>query len=270
MSGRRGHRGPVETTAPRRSTAGVAVVVTLLAGGATSFAADPRIAIPVLALLIGAVWWTHRSARGQLRDATILVAALWLFLAIPSPLLWPLSGLLALVLTALWARRRGRWPQWRAWLRVGRIGPFAWAMCAVIALMSVVGLLIWNHLADGELPPAYSELAQSVPLPAAVAGAFAFFVINGAIEDSIWAGVLLSATERLVPPWLAITTVAASFGLAHLHGVPDGPIGVLMAGSWGLVLALLRLRTGGMGATYLAHVVADATIAAMLLPAALA
>lgn len=40
-----------------------------------------------------------------------------------------------------------------------------------------------------------------------------------------------------------------------------------MAGFWGLLLTTLRLRTGGMLATYLAHVCADAVIVAMLLPA---
>lgn len=258
-----------QRVASGRGAAALALVVTLVAGGAPSFSSELLVVVPVLGFLVVAVWWSHRHAVGQLRDATVLVAALWLFLAIPSPILWPLPGVAALLVAGLWAWRRGRWSQWREWLRVGRIGPFAWAMWALIVVLSVVGLLAWNHLFDGELPEAYRDLAQDVSPGAAIAGAFAFLVVNGAIEDSIWAGVLLSATERLVPSWLAIVTVAASFGLAHLNGVPSGPVGVVMAGSWGLVLALLRVRTGGMGATYLAHIVADATIVLMLLPAVL-
>lgn len=265
------HRAPATGTADvvSRRTAAVVLVVTLLAGAAPAFAADLRIAIPAMAVLAAAALYGRREIPGQVRDATVLVAALWLFLAIPSPALWPLPGLAALLVAGAWAWRRGRWPQWREWLRIGRIGRFAWAMWGLIVVLTVLGLLTWNQVFDGELPRAYQQLAQGVPVPVATTGALAFLVVNGAIEDSIWAGVLLSATERVLPAWLAVGAVAASFGLAHLHGVPGGLVGVLMAGAWGLVLALLRIRTGGMGATYLAHIAADATIVVMLLPAAL-
>lgn len=61
---------------------------------------------------------------------------------------------------------------------------------------------------------------------------------------------------------------AASFGLTHLNGVPGGVVDVLTATSWGRV-GVLRLRTKGTLATYLAHVFADATIIALLIPAAI-
>lgn len=259
----------MERVAASQVAGALSLVVTLLAGAALNLAGDLRVAVPVVVALVGVAAWAHRHGPGQLRDATVLVGLLWVTLALPWPLLWPVSGALALALTALWACRRGRWPQWREWLRVGRVDGVAWAMCGVIALLSVAGLLIWNQLLGGELPSGYHDLVQGVPVPVAIVAILLFLVVNGAIEDSIWAGVLLSAGERLVPRWLAIGTVAVSFGLAHLHGVPDGVVGVLMAGSWGLVLALLRVRTGGMGATYLAHVVADATIVLMLLPSLL-
>lgn len=263
---------PVGVTAGTISwrPAAVTLVVVLLAGAAPSFAGELRIAVPAIAVLTAAALLGRRHLPGQVRDATTLVAVLWLFLAVPSPALWPVPGLAALLVAGLWAWRRRRWLQWRDWLRVGRIGRFAWVMWALIVVLTVLGLLVWNQLFDGELPRAYQQLAQGVPVPVATSGALVFLIINGAIEDSIWAGVLLSAAERVLPAWLAVGAVALSFGLAHLHGVPGGLVGVLMAGAWGLVLALLRIRTGGMGATYLAHIAADATIVVMLLPAALA
>ncbi len=59
---------------------------------------------------------------------------------------------------------------------------------------------------------------------------------------------------------------AVAFGVAHVNGVPNGLVGILLAAVWALMLSYLRLRTGGMLATYLAHVVADATIVAVLIP----
>lgn len=256
----------VNRAATSRIAGALALLVILLAGLALNLAADLMVTLPVLLTLVAGSVWAHRHGPGQLRDATILVALLWVVLAVPWPLLWPGSGVLALVLAGLWAWRRGHWPQWRQWLRVGRIDPVAWAMCGVIALLSVVGLLTWNRLLGGELAAGYSDLVQGVPTPVAVIAILLFLVVNGAIEDSIWSGVLLSAGERLLPPWLAMGAAALSFGLAHLHGVPDGVVGVVMAGSWGLVLGFLRMRTGGMVATYVAHIVADTTIVLMLLP----
>ncbi len=63
---------------------------------------------------------------------------------------------------------------------------------------------------------------------------------------------------------------ALAFGLAHFNGVPSGLAGIILAATWALMLAYLRMRTGGMLATYLAHVVADATIVAVLIPPLLA
>ncbi|WP_140399941.1 hypothetical protein [Aeromicrobium sp. PE09-221] len=49
-------------------------------------------------------------------------------------------------------------------------------------------------------------------------------VVNGAIEDSMWAGVLLGATERLVPAWLAVGSVAISSASGICTASPDGPV----------------------------------------------
>ena len=56
-----------------------------------------------------------------------------------------------------------------------------------------------------------------------------------------------------------------SFGLAHAHGFPRGVIGVVLAGSWAAMLGVLRHHTRGLAAPIVAHVVADATIATVVL-----
>ena len=61
---------------------------------------------------------------------------------------------------------------------------------------------------------------------------------------------------------------ATSFGVARAHGFPRGVTGVLLAGVWGYLLGLLRQRTGGLLAPVLAHVVADGTIAYVLVSSA--
>jgi len=143
-------------------------------------------------------------------------------------------------------------------------------MVVAVAVVSVVALVIWQSLLDGQLPSTYRQLTESVSPPAAVAGALGFAIVNGAIEDSIFFGVLLTPLLRQFPSGVAVVMAALAFGLAHSNGVPNGLVGIVLAGTWALMLGYLRTRTGGMLATYLAHVVADATIVAVLVPPLLA
>ena len=64
----------------------------------------------------------------------------------------------------------------------------------------------------------------------------------------------------------AVVLQALAFGVLHLHGVPNGPVGMVMAGVWGLLLGVLRLRSRGLLAPYVTHIAADATIVVLMLP----
>lgn len=54
--------------------------------------------------------------------------------------------------------------------------------------------------------------------------------------------LLLTASQRTLPAAAAVVLTSASFAAAHLHGVPNGPIGVGMVLLWGLALSFLRSR----------------------------
>ena len=91
-------------------------------------------------------------------------------------------------------------------------------------------------------------------------------MVNAAVEEAIFRGVLQEAATAAYGVPLGIALQAVAFGLLHLVGVPSGVVGAVMAGGWGLALGILRWRTGGIVAPYLAHVAADLTIVLMLLP----
>lgn len=252
-----------------RRWAAVGVVTVLLAGVAPTFAARPVVAASALALLAVMALVVWRDAPASLVDTLILTALLWLLLAVPFTGLWPLPAAAALVLTAVFAWRARRLQTWRRWWRRGHADRSTWWLVTAIVVVTAVSLVTWQRLSGAGLGQSYAEAAVSVPVPLLALGVFGFLAVNGAVEDSIWSGVLLSAAERVLPVRVAVGVVALSFGLAHLQGVPGGLVGAGMAGAWGALLALLRLRTGGMLATYLAHIAADATIVVILLPAAL-
>lgn len=58
----------------------------------------------------------------------------------------------------------------------------------------------------------------------------------------------------------AVVLQAVLFGAAHFAGFPSGPVGMIMAGVWGFVLGVMRVRSGGILITYLVHVTANAVI----------
>lgn len=257
---------------PGTAARGRLVAVALLAMGAAQpvvGASLPLTAIcAVVAVVLGV--WLRSDDAPEAQDAAVLIALLYLIGAVPGVGLWPTGPAIALALTAVVSWRAGRLAWWRGWLRVGQFDGLTWALMGAIAAVSVVALLLWQALFDGQLPDAYRELAKSVPAPVAVVGALGFAVVNGAIEDSFFFGVLLTPMLRYFPSKWAVVLTAAAFGFAHWNGVPNGLIGVVLAGTWALMLGHLRTRTGGMLATYLAHVVADATIVAVLIPPLLA
>jgi uncharacterized protein len=103
-----------------------------------------------------------------------------------------------------------------------------------------------------------------MPLAVLVVGGLLFVVANAALEELIYRGVFQDGLERLMGPGAAIAIQAASFGILHAHGVPRGPAGAVLAGVWAVMLGMLRRRAGGLLAPFLAHAVADATIAVII------
>lgn len=122
----------------------------------------------------------------------------------------------------------------------------------------------WQRLFDGRLPAAYVDAAAGRSLWLLVAAGFS--LLNAAVEEVIFRGVLQTALERVTGPIVAIVVQAVAFGVLHIVGAPTGVIGAVMAGEWGILLGLMRWRTHGLLAPYVAHVAADATIFVMLLP----
>ncbi|MCI0158112.1 CPBP family intramembrane metalloprotease [Leifsonia shinshuensis] len=221
------------------------------------------------ALLASVAILASRTPSPALACSSVLVAGLYAVGPLPIAGLWPLAGLLALAIAAVYALSRGELRAWRSWLRIGRLRWDTWLWLFCMIAVTAFALLLWSNLTGGSLPPAYREAARSVSPEAAAAGGLIFLVLNGLVEDAVFFGVVLTAALTHLPPRTAIVVTSIAFGIGHFAGVPGGYIGVVMAAVWAILLAALRVRTGGMLATYLAHVAADATIVAILLPRAI-
>jgi membrane protease YdiL (CAAX protease family) len=96
-------------------------------------------------------------------------------------------------------------------------------------------------------------------------GVVVFAMLNGALEELVYRGVLLSALDAaLGASALSLALQAIAFGAMHIHGFPSGAAGVGLASIYGLMLGLVRRQARGMLGPWLAHVLADVTIGAIL------
>ena len=134
-------------------------------------------------------------------------------------------------------------------------GGTPWPIAMILALMGSILLvggvtplaltswLLWTT-------PDLSDLTQSpllkVPKLWLVIGSLLFSVINPALEELIWRGVLQTQLRAQWGLTVTLLLQALSFGLQHLHGFPRGVIGVVLATLWAIPLGLLRHHTSGL------------------------
>lgn len=246
------------------------VVAVLLATGlaavvptaATSSAALPASVVLLVVLSTLAV----RSSSVAVRQSVLLVDLLFVAVAVGVLGLWPVPAAIAVVL-AWWLSGRGvDEHRWSAWCRRGRTRDLPWLVAGTV-VVTAGALLAWQRLFDGKLPREYVDAAAGQPWWAIVLAGVAFSLLNAAVEEIVFRGVLLSALTDVLGVRVAVVLQAVAFGVLHLHGVPSGPVGMVMAGAWGLLLGVMRVRSRGLLAPYVTHIAADATIVLLMLPA---
>ena len=134
-------------------------------------------------------------------------------------------------------------------------------LCAAVTPLALVGWVMLLH-------PDFSDLTSSLPKldrHVLVLGAIAFSISNASGEEWIWRGIIQSRLTALFPPYFAVGVQALSFGIAHAHGFPRGLVGMTLAGFWALMLGALRRHSSGLLAPVAAHIVADTTIAIIVI-----
>lgn len=265
------HAVTAELAAPVRSGSRPwHVVAVLLATGlaavvptaATSSAVLPASVVLLVVLSALAV----RSSSVAVRQSVLLVDLLFVAVAVGFLGLWPVPAAVAVVL-AWWLSGRGvDEHRWSSWCRRGRwTRDLPWLVAGTV-VVTAGALLAWQRLFDGTLPQAYVDAAMGQPWWAIVLAGVGFSLLNAAVEEVVFRAVLLSALTDVLGVSVAVVLQAVAFGVLHLHGVPSGPVGIVMAGAWGLLLGVMRIRSRGLLAPYVTHIAADATIVLLMLP----
>jgi membrane protease YdiL (CAAX protease family) len=155
------------------------------------------------------------------------------------------------------------------WFASGRIDRTSWALTVIVALLSAAALMVWARWTDNlGIGERMMRDAAQLPRPVLVmVGLPLFALLNAATEEGVYRGVLQTSLARaFARPSVVVILQALAFAAAHyLAGFPNGAAGYLMAAAYGVALGYLRLRTGGLAAPFVAHVIADLVIAYTLL-----
>jgi membrane protease YdiL (CAAX protease family) len=150
------------------------------------------------------------------------------------------------------------------WARVGRLDRNVLLLVLGSAAVAAGALVVWFEVVHPDVSDLLRELPQ-VPAWQLVLLALVFSMANAAVEETIFRGLLLHALDAaLGVGWAPVVLQAAAFGMLHLHGFPRGWLGVGLATIYGLMMGVLRRRSGGMLAPWLGHVAVDAAIVGIM------
>jgi membrane protease YdiL (CAAX protease family) len=175
------------------------------------------------------------------------------------PWLWlgPLTGYTILLAGVPQLRRTAYRP------RIGELTRGTVIATLSSAVLSVVILVGYQVV----LQPDVSASGAALPVDALGGWAICallFPIHNASLEELIFRGILFDAIEAEWGCLVAVVGTAVFFGYGHLHGYPPGWTGACLAGVYALLLGFLRIQSAGLLLPILAHIVADATIFAVL------
>jgi hypothetical protein len=259
---------------------GVPATVSTWAGWSTGALVLPPVTVAVLLVAWATIGpdSTARLARPLLPVLAASVGGLWLISVVQSadgPQVWlasmPLAVQIAVAnglkvipvaLTAVAVVRQHprrddlalRVGDWRAasGLRIaGRDIGWHWlgALSIIVLCGGIVGTGTNSFSPDG-----IATALAWMPLCVATA------LLNSAAEEFQFRHAVRAFARPALGPTATIALTSVYFGLTHVNGTPSGVPGILLAGAFGLVLAIAIERTRGFCWNWTLHFVADTAI----------
>ena len=151
------------------------------------------------------------------------------------------------------------------WFRAGTVTRDVCLLIAVSILTSAIALVMWFVTLRPDIGDLIARFVPDWPWPALILGGLIFSMLNAAVEELAYRGVLMDALEKSIGPgFVALLGQAAAFGVLHINGFPRGWMGVALASVFGVLMGLLRRRSGGLLAPWAAHVCSDIVIVAVV------
>jgi membrane protease YdiL (CAAX protease family) len=195
----------------------------------------------------------------------VFIVCYYLMRFLPRFPLYPFSNLTFLLLYVFMVMLI---PQLRGsvgWLRTGKFDATVWTLVVVTIVVPIIALMLWVHFLSPNLGR-YGPMVPKFPFWLIALYAVANAAFNAVLEETIWRGVMLEALDSVLGPGVwALLIQAVSFGAAHYRtGFPNGIVGDAMAVVFGIMLGIIRRKSRGILADWIAHTAVDAAIFTMI------
>jgi hypothetical protein len=172
------------------------------------------------------------------------------------------------LLAYTWTTRRTPWLRGTdAWIKRGALDTDVWLLIGSCAVIATIALGAWYSILKPNVTDIVEAYVPPVPLALLILGGLLFSMFNAAVEEGAYRGVIQDGLEStLGVGTTALCLQAAAFGALHFRGgFPRGWIGVGLASVYGLMMGIIRRRSGGMLGPWIAHVLTDVVIASIIL-----
>ena len=250
-------------TSPTASLSGIRIVDAVVVAAAVTIAVmsstGPWLVAPVLALSAVLLWLRSQE---ELESSSWVAAVCWIGVGLVSAvsfgLVWPIPQLLGLGIATFVLRRQGlALPSW-----LTRTTPDRPALILAAASVPLTTAALVAFVASGRtnLEDA-TEGLEELPLWLLPLVGLGFVLANPTVEEVLFRGALQTMiTARTGHPAFGVGIQGFAFGAIHLNGVPGSWLGMIMAGSWGIVLGVVRHRTESIRLVWVVHVLANIAI----------
>lgn len=152
------------------------------------------------------------------------------------------------------------------WLKAGTFTRDVALLTIASALLAAISLIVWFLSIQPNINDLIEAFVPKWNIALLVLGGLMFSIVNAAVEEGAYRGVIMAALDKSVGSGVApILLQAAAFGTLHINGFPRGWIGVGLASVFGLLMSLIRRRSQGMLAPWAAHVCIDIVIAGIVM-----
>jgi membrane protease YdiL (CAAX protease family) len=180
----------------------------------------------------------------------------------PYTLLVPLIVYLLVVLPLPMLRRS------LLWTRSGMLARDSLLLVAATAAVAGIALCVWHRALRPDLSRHLGYIPD-LPVWTWPFLGLGFSVLNAAMEEAAFRGIVMQAADSAFGPGvLSLLSQAGLFGVMHyLQGFPRGLWGIGMTFLYGVMLGHIRRASQGMLAPWIAHVLADLVIFAILVDA---
>ena len=206
-----------------------------------------------LAIISRSVFAVH----AMLLSAVLLIPGAF----IPLLRVWPFTLLGPLILYGAVVFAIPRLRHSVGWLRRGIMDGKVALLIIAVVLVSSLSLVGWAAWMKPDFKP-YLALMPVLPLWGYPLVGLGFALVNAAMEEAVFRGIIMEAVDSAVGPGYASVCIqAVPFATLHyLAGFPNGVSGLAMTLAYGVMLGAIRRISKGMLAPLVTHVAADMTI----------